>query len=227
MSNQRENGRSQGGRNDSSNGQGQSDPKEGLWKLFIHQLTDLYYVEKQLIKAIPRMADKAMDQELSEALQDHAQETEQQVERLEEVFDILERTARAKKCEAIDGILDEAKELMDEFKGDPALDAAIVCAAQKVEHYEITTYGSLSAFANELGLDDVVSLLEETLEEEKHADERLSQLAESAVNMHAKSGEDEDESRGSSDDEDEDEDGADGKGRSQQGGRNGVRSMVH
>ncbi len=159
--------------------------EEGLMKLFKHQLMDLYYVEKQLLKALHKMADKAHGAELSEALSEHLNETEEQVERLEEVFEIVGLTARGKRCEAIDGILDEAKELMDEFKNDEALDAAIVCAAQKVEHYEITTYGSLCAFADELGFNEVCDLLEETLDEEKNADDRLSQLAEARINSSA------------------------------------------
>lgn len=170
-------------------------------KLFIHQLSDLYYVEKMLLKALPRMAKAADSEELSEALEMHLSETEQQVDRLEEVFEVIGRTARAKKCDAMDGILEEAKELMDEFKGDEALDAAIVAAAQKVEHYEITTYGSLCAWAEELGLDEAVSLLEETLDEEKAADDKLSELAEGGLN--AEAGQD----RSESEEEDRDDQG--------------------
>ena len=105
--------------------------------------------------------------------------------RHQRIVEILGRTARGKRCEAMDGILDEAKEMMDEFKDDEALDAALICAAQKVEHYEITTYGSMCAFAEELGLNDVVELLDQNLEEEKMTDEKLTEIAEAAVNARA------------------------------------------
>jgi ferritin-like metal-binding protein YciE len=176
-------------------------------KLFNHQLADLYYVERQLVKTLPKMAEKVNSAELSQALMDHAEETEMQVERLEEIFDMLGRTPRGKTCEAMDGILEEAKELMDEFKDDEALDAAVVIAAQKVEHYEITTYGSLCALAEELGMDDVCEIIEETLDEEKMADEKLSELAESRLNR-------EGDRPSSRREEDEEEENEGGSGRS-------------
>jgi ferritin-like metal-binding protein YciE len=176
-------------------------------KLFNHQLADLYYVEKQLLKALPRMADKAESEQLSEAFLDHAQETEAHVDRLEQIFDDLGRTARGKRCEAMDGILEEAKDLMEDFKDDNALDAALVCAAQKVEHYEITTYGSLCAFADELGMNEVCDLLEKTLDEEKAADEKLSELAEHALNSAGMA-------QGEEEEEDEDEEEDDDRGSS-------------
>ncbi|MGV3638434.1 MAG: ferritin-like domain-containing protein [Flavobacteriales bacterium] len=194
--------------------------QSGLMKLFHHQLADLYYVERQLLKVLPKMADKAHHDELADFFLEHSHATEQHVERLEEIFDLLERTARGKRCEAMDGILDEAKELMEEFKDDPAMDAALVCAAQKVEHYEITTYGSLAAFAHEMGMDTVVEILEETLDEEKDADEWLSELAEGAIN---RSGHMEDGQEDGEDGDDGEEDVRDQHGNHDQRGGHPMR----
>jgi len=174
-----------GGSSSSSNKAKGKESQEGLMKLFLDQLADVLYVEKKLVKQLPKMADKCESEGLAQAFTDHLAETENQVERLEECFELLDRAARGKTCEAMDGILAEAKELMDEFKGDPALDAAIICAAQKVEHYEISTYGSLRAFAEELGLTEIAGLLQETLDEEEQADSSLSELAEARVNAQA------------------------------------------
>lgn len=171
----------------------QADQRSGLMKLFIHQVADLYYVERQLLKVLPRMADKAMSPDLAKAFTDHAVETEKQMDRLEQVFELLDRAARGKRCEAMDGILDEAKELMEEFSDDPALDAALVCAAQKVEHYEIATYGSAAAYAEELGLTDAAELLGATLTEERNADELLTELAEGVINSSADESDDDDD----------------------------------
>lgn len=157
----------------------------GLMKLFEDQLADLYYVEKQLLKALPKMAKKATNEELSEAFTDHLAETETQVGRLEDIFASIGKTAKAKKCPAIDGILEEGKEIMEEFADDPALDAGLVSAAQKVEHYEITSYGSLKAWAEQLELTEAIALIEETMDEEKAADEKLSEIAETVVNIEA------------------------------------------
>lgn len=174
---------------------------EGLNKLFEHQLEDLYYVETQLVKEIPKMAEKAKSKQLIAALKDHLKETKGQVERLDAIFKIIGKPAKGKKCEAIDGILKEAKELMEEFSGDRALDAAITAAAQKVEHYEITSYGSLCAFAEQLGMDEVCDEIEAILDEEKAADKKLSQLAEDVLNIKA------DASEGSTEDDEDEEDG--------------------
>ncbi len=171
----------------------ENDHHTGLRALFEHQLADLYYVEKQLLQELPRMAEKVVDEELQAAFDEHRDVTEKQVERLERIFELIGKPAKAKRCEAIDGILKEAKSLMSEFEDDPALDAALACAAQKVEHYEITSYGSLCAFAEELGLDQACDLIEDTLDEEKDADERLSSLAESALNIDARAQETMDE----------------------------------
>lgn len=165
----------------------------GLMKLFEDQLADLYYVEKQLLKALPKMAKKATNEELSEAFTDHLAETETQVGRLEDIFASIGKTAKAKKCPAIDGILEEGKEIMEEFADDAALDAGLVSAAQKVEHYEITSYGSLKAWAEQLELTEAVALIEETMDEEKAADEKLSDIAETVVNIEADEEEEEEE----------------------------------
>jgi ferritin-like metal-binding protein YciE len=157
----------------------------GLRKLLEDQLADLYYVEKQLTKALPKMAKTAANDELRNCLEEHLAETENQVGRLEQIFEALGKPAKAKKCPAIDGILEEGKEIMAEFADDAALDAGIVSAAQKVEHYEITSYGSMKAWAEQLGLEEVVALIDETLEEEKSADAKLSEIAESVVNIEA------------------------------------------
>ncbi|MEO8068317.1 MAG: ferritin-like domain-containing protein [Flavobacteriales bacterium] len=172
----------------------------GLMKLLEHQLADLYYVEKQLVKTLPKMAKAATDDELKAAFEGHLQETEGHVKRIEEMFEALGKPAKAQKCPAIDGILEEGKEIMEEFSDDVALDAGLVCAAQKVEHYEITSYGSMKAWAEQLGLEDVVSLIDETLEEEKGADEKLTGIAETVVNIEADTDDD------GNDEEEEEED---------------------
>lgn len=165
-------------------------------KLFTEQLQDIYYVEKQMLRSLNRMSKAAKNEELRSALDSHREETETQMERLEEVFEMLDRNPKARKCEAMDGLLDEAKELMEDFGNDPALDSALVAAAQKVEHYEIATYGSLCAWAEQLGLEEAVPLLEETLQEEKQADQDLTELAVTMLNQQAE--EEEDQEMGSS-----------------------------
>lgn len=166
----------------------------GLLKLLEDQVADIYYAEKQILKTLPKMAKAATNDELRTAFTDHAEETKAQIARLEEVFAALDLPVKGKKCPAIDGILEEGSEIMDEFSDDAALDAGLVAAAQKVEHYEIASYGSMCAWAEQLGLEDVVSLITETLEEEKGADEKLSNIAEEVVNIEAdEEGEEEEE----------------------------------
>jgi len=160
-----------------------NDKPSGLEKLFEDQVADLYYAEKKLVTALKKMSGKASDKKLADAFLSHRQETEGQVDRLEQVFGILGKKAKGKKCEAIEGLLKEAEEIMEDFKDDPALDAALVCAAQKVEHYEIGSYGCLVTYAEELGLMDAAKLLQATLKEEKGADEKLTKLAENSLNM--------------------------------------------
>ncbi len=153
--------------------------------LFYETLKDIYYAEKTLVKALPRMAKAAEAEELGQAFEHHLQETEGQVERLEQVFQLIDKPARAKTCPAIKGLTDEAKEVMKEFKGAPALDAGLLSAAQAVEHYEISRYGTLKAWAEELGHSQAARLLDATLQEEKNADKLLTQLAVACLNQRA------------------------------------------
>ncbi len=154
----------------------------GLEKLFEEQVMDMYYAEKKLVKALKKMAGKASDQKLMSAFQDHREETEGHVQRLEQVFELLGKRAKGKTCHAMDGLIEEAQEIMEDFEDDPALDAALVVAAQKVEHYEIGTYGSLIAYADELGLSDASKILKEILKEEKACDQKLTSMAETSLN---------------------------------------------
>jgi ferritin-like metal-binding protein YciE len=160
------------------------DPKQ-LDELFHDTLKDIYYAEKKILGALPKMAKAAESDELRAAFEKHHDETEGQIARLEQVFEAIDAKPQGKKCAAIEGILDEGQEIMKEYKGSPALDAGILAAAQAVEHYEISRYGTLRSWAEELGLDDVAKLLEETLNEEEATDQALTELAESAVNTAA------------------------------------------
>ncbi|HMJ67359.1 MAG TPA: ferritin-like domain-containing protein [Cyclobacteriaceae bacterium] len=170
------------------------DNSSKLHKLFEEELKDIYWAEKALTKAIPKMIKKATNEELIEALENHLEETEGHVQRCEQVFEILGKTPQAKKCEAMAGLIKEAEELMTDNDEGVMRDAAIISAAQKVEHYEIASYGTLRTFATTLGLEDAAELLEETLNEEKNADETLTGVAESAINLKAaKVGEEEEE----------------------------------
>ena len=156
-----------------------------LHDLFHDTLKDIYFAEKQILKALPKMAKAATSDKLTAAFEKHAVETEGQIERLEQIFEILEKPARGKTCDAIMGILEEGKEIMDEYKGTSALDAGLLAAAQAVEHYEISRYGTLKTWASELGMKDAAKLLDATLNEEKKTDDTLSKLAVSAVNLAA------------------------------------------
>ena len=160
-------------------------PAKDLNALFLDTLKDIYYAEKQIFKALPKMAKAAQAPELKAAFEKHHGETEGQIERLEQVFELIEKPARGKKCDAIEGILEEGTEIMTEYKGEPALDAGLLAAAQAVEHYEISRYGTLKTWATKLGLKDAVKLLDETLAEEKKTDDALTKLAEAAVNAEA------------------------------------------
>jgi ferritin-like metal-binding protein YciE len=153
--------------------------------LFLHTLKDVYYAEKQILKALPKMAKAAESEELKQAFETHRVETEGQIERLEEVFKILGKAARGVQCEAINGIIEEGKEVMEDFAESEALDAGILAAAQAVEHYEITRYGSLKAWARELGMTDAAQLIDQNLQEEKKTDQLLTELAEARVNTKA------------------------------------------
>ncbi len=158
---------------------------KNLQDLFHETLKDIYYAEKKILTSLPKMAKAAQSEDLRAAFEKHEQETEGHVERLEQVFALIEQPAKGKTCDAINGILDEGKEIMTEFKGSPALDAGLLAAAQAVEHYEISRYGTLKTWADQLGLTEAVDLLDETLEEEKKTDEALTELAGVAINQQA------------------------------------------
>jgi len=159
-------------------------PKK-LEELFHDTLKDIYFAEKKILSALPKMAKAAHSDELRAAFEKHEAETQGQVERLELVFEEIDQAPRGKTCDAIMGIIEEGQEIIKEYKGMPALDAGLLAAAQAVEHYEISRYGSLMTWASELGLTQAAKLLEETLSEEKKTDATLSKLAESSVNKHA------------------------------------------
>jgi ferritin-like metal-binding protein YciE len=156
-----------------------------LEDLFEDTLRDIYYAERQILKALPKMARAAQSEELRAGFEKHRGETEGHVERLEQVFELIGKRPRGKTCDAILGILEEGKEIMDEYKGTQALDAGLVAAAQAVEHYEIARYGTLKTWANDLGMADAAKLLEATLAEEVKTDQTLSQLASSSANRKA------------------------------------------
>jgi len=156
-----------------------------LNELFLDTLKDIYYAEKQIYKSLPKMAKAAASDQLRAAFEKHHGETEDQIERLERIFELLGKPARGKKCDAIEGILDEGKGIMHEYADTSALDAGLLAAAQAVEHYEISRYGTLKTWAAKLGHKETVKLLDETLAEEKKTDDALSKLAVSAVNVEA------------------------------------------
>lgn len=158
---------------------------KSLDDLFTHFLKDMYYAEKQILKALPGMSRKADSPELREALEHHREETEQQLENLEKVFEKLGARPRGTTCPAMDGIIEEAKDIMSEAPGGSTRDAGMIGAAQAVEHYEITRYGTMIAWAKQLGMDDAAKLLEANLEQEKAADLKLSKLAEKTINKKA------------------------------------------
>lgn len=158
---------------------------KGLEDLFLDTLKDVYHAEKQILRALGRMAKAATTDELRHAFETHREETEGQVERLEKIFDMLGKRAQGKPCEAMQGLVEEGREIMDEFKGSDALDAGLVSSAQAVEHYEIARYGTLSIWAGRLGMTDAVKLLEETLAEEKKTDKLLTEIAARAANAKA------------------------------------------
>lgn len=160
---------------------------QSMQDLFLHQLQDIYYAEKQIVSALPKMVEKATEQELKRGFETHLRETETHVRRLEQVFSMLGRNPKQVDCPAIDGLLKEANEVSSEVSDKRVLDAALVASAQAVEHYEITRYGTLITWARELGETDAADLLAQTLQEEKATDSKLSKLAESRINTRAKS----------------------------------------
>lgn len=159
--------------------------QKGLQDLFLDGLKDIYYAEKKILKALPKMAKGAESEEVSAAFEKHRMETEGQVDRLEQIFEMLDKPARGKTCPAIDGILEEGSEILEEYKGSPALDAGLVAAAQAVEHYEMARYGTLIAWAEQLEMNDAADLLSATLDEEEATDEALDALGQGGVNASA------------------------------------------
>jgi len=150
--------------------------------LFLDTLKDIYYAEKQILKALPKMARASQSEEGKAAFLKHKEQTEGQIERLQQVFELLGKPARGKTCEAIQGIIAEAEEIIDEFKGSVALDAGLISSAQAVEHYEIARYGTLKSWAGQLGLKDAIPLLDANLQEELETDQLLTQLGEASAN---------------------------------------------
>ncbi|MCP8894401.1 ferritin-like domain-containing protein [Shinella daejeonensis] len=159
--------------------------EKSLNDLFYDTLKDIYFAERQVVKALPKMARAAQSADLKKAFEKHRDETEGQIERLQQVFELIGKRAQGKTCEAIQGILAEGEEIMDEFKGTKALDAGLISSAQAVEHYEIARYGTLKAWAERLGHAEAAKLLDETLKQEAGTDEALTKLAEGAVNAAA------------------------------------------
>jgi ferritin-like metal-binding protein YciE len=154
--------------------------------LFLDTLKDIYFAEKQILKALPKMARAAQSEDGKAGFLQHRDETQGQIERLEQVFELIGKPARGKTCEAIQGIIAEGEEIMEDFKGSPALDAGLISSAQAVEHYEIARYGTLIAWAKQLGMTDAVSLLEANLQEEEATDKKLTALAEANANAKGK-----------------------------------------
>ncbi|HEV8578811.1 MAG TPA: ferritin-like domain-containing protein [Thermoanaerobaculia bacterium] len=158
---------------------------DSLSKLYVENLKDLYSAEKQILQALPKMVKKATNEQLKSALQEHLQVTEKQVERLDRIFEGLGKSPRGKKCKGMEGLIEEGKEAMQEDMEADVLDAALIGAAQKVEHYEIAGYGTVRTYAELLGEKQAAKLLQETLDEEGEADKKLTKIAESAVNVEA------------------------------------------
>jgi ferritin-like metal-binding protein YciE len=159
-------------------------PKQ-LDELFHEGLKDIYFAEKKILVALPKMAKAARLEEAKAAFEKHEAETEEQVARLEQIFELIEEKAQGKTCPAIIGIVEEGQEIIKDYKDSPALDAGLIAAAQAVEHYEIARYGTLKTWAQQLGLKEAVKLLDQTLTEEKNTDEALTELAETAANQKA------------------------------------------
>lgn len=162
-----------------------SSAAEGLRELYEDSLKDIYWAEKALLKALPKMSKNATSEKLKQAIDEHVTVTEEQIARLEKVFELAGKKAQAKKCEAMDGLIKEGEEILESTEPGPVRDAGIIAASQKIEHYEIATYGTLRAFANTLGETEAVSLLEQTLAEEKEADSILTDAAYNDINFEA------------------------------------------
>ena len=159
-----------------------------LHELFLEELADIYSAEQQLTKALPKMAKAAESEELRQAFEEHLQQTEEQISRLDQVFESLGEKMKRKTCKAMQGLIEEGTEVMQEHKGSPAIDAALIAAAQKVEHYEIASYGTLCTWADQMDHQDALDLLKQSIEEEETTDERLTELAETVANQRAEQG---------------------------------------
>jgi ferritin-like metal-binding protein YciE len=185
---------------------GSGDSHSQLEKLFTDSLRDLYWAEKQLTKTLPKLKKKATTDELKSAIEEHLAQTEEHVSRLEHVFNLCGKKAQAKKCDAMEGLIKEGDSIIEETENNSLTrDAGLIMAAQKVEHYEIASYGSLVQFAKTLGMDDVAELLHKTLDEEKHADEKLTEIAEWHVNQGAAQQEEKESEEEEDDEENENE----------------------
>lgn len=177
--------------NQSNKGRGQrivpakSSAAEGLRELFVDELKDIIYAERALVKALPKMANNAFDPKLKGAIEEHVAVTERQVERLNQVFELLGESNRGKKCDAMEGLIKEGESILEDTEPGPVRDAGIISASQKIEHYEIASYGTLIAFAKILGEEEIAVLLQETLEEEKQADSLLTDAAYNSINLDA------------------------------------------
>lgn len=158
---------------------------DSLRKLYVDELKDLYSAEKQILQALPKMAKKAKNEQLKKGFETHLEETRVQVERLDQIFELLGKSPRGKKCKGMEGLLEEGKEMMQEDMEPEVMDAALIASAQKVEHYEISGYGTVRTYAQLLGENQHVKLLQQTLEEEGNTDKKLTQLAESTINIEA------------------------------------------
>lgn len=185
--------KSKGGTQSRGKVRAKSSAAEGLRELFVDSLKDIYWAEKALTKALPKMAKNATSEDLINTINNHITVTEEQVGRLEQVFDLIGEKASAKKCEAMEGLIKEGETIMQETQEGPVRDAGIIGASQKIEHYEIATYGTLAAFAQTLGEDEALGLLQQTLDEEKEADTLLTEVAYNNINFEASSEDDAEE----------------------------------
>lgn len=186
-------GKKQSGAKSNGTVKAKSSAADGLRELFVDSLKDIYWAEKALTKALPKMAKNATSQDLITTINDHLAVTEEQVSRLEQIFDLIGEKASAKKCEAMEGLIKEGESIIEETQEGPVRDAGIVAASQKIEHYEIATYGTLAAFAHTLGEDEALDLLQQTLDEEKQADTLLTEVAYNNINFEASDEEGEEE----------------------------------
>jgi ferritin-like metal-binding protein YciE len=171
--------------------------------LFVDQIKDLYSAENQLVKALPKMAKAASNEDLAAGFEEHLEQTREQVTRLEKICQALGVTPKGKKCVAMEGLIEEGKELLEEDVEESVLDAGLIAAAQKVEHYEIASYGTVRTWAEQLGMDDAVALLQQTLDEEKQTDDKLTELAKSTINEEAEEGSEGSEEEESNEDQEE------------------------